>query len=182
MAFNQNWRLVQILIDPGVAFETMCHVRVLMKISELLSLWLAPKVALLISNQSFWVCFNDKSSNSEWKFSTGTNVISILFNIYLNAVPSMYNLYTSSATQTDYILHLLTLWSCLWIITDIFTHLFFSFPYACLSLEIYNVILNLAWIPAKDKYMSLLVECLTHFKEVEREDQHLFAENMSVWT
>lgn len=83
MAFNQNWRLVQTLIDPGVAFEAMCHVRVLMKISELLSLWLAPKVALLISNQSFRVCFNDMCSNSEWKFSTGTNVISILFNIYL---------------------------------------------------------------------------------------------------
>lgn len=124
MAFNHNWRLAQTFIDPGVACETICHVRVLMKISELLSLWIAPKVGLLISNQSFWVCFNDKASNSEWKVSTGANVVSILFNIYLNVIPTIYNQYTSSATQTDYILHLFTPWSCLWIITVIFIHLF----------------------------------------------------------
>lgn len=126
MAFNQNWRLMQIFIDPRVAFETICHVRILMKISELLSIWIAPKVGLLISNQSFWVYFNDKASNLDWKFSAGANVISILFNIYLNAIPVMYNLYTSSVMQTDYILYLLTPWSCLWIITDIFIHFIFS--------------------------------------------------------
>lgn len=126
MAFNQNWRLMQIFIDPRVAFETICHVRILMKISELLSIWIAPKVGLLISNQSFWVCFNDKASNLDWKFSAGANVILILFNIYLNAIPVMYNQYTSSVMQTDYILYLLTPWSCLWIITDVFIHFILS--------------------------------------------------------
>lgn len=89
MAFNHNLRLAQIFIDPGVACDTICHIRVLMKISELLSLWIAQKVSLLISNQSFRVYFNDKASNSEWKFSTGANVISILFNISLNVIPAI---------------------------------------------------------------------------------------------
>lgn len=126
MAFNHNWRIVQAFIDPGGACETICHVRVLMKLSELLSCWIAPKVGLLISNQSFWLCFNDKASNSEWRFSAGASVISILFNIYLNVIPTLYNQYTSSAMLTDYILHLLTPWSRLWIITVIFIHLFSS--------------------------------------------------------
>lgn len=37
-SFNHHWRPAWIFIDPGVACETICHVRVLMKISELLSL------------------------------------------------------------------------------------------------------------------------------------------------
>lgn len=100
MAFNHHWRPAWIFIDPGVACETICRVRVLMKISELLSIWTAPRVGLLISNQSFWVCFCDKASYSDWNFSTGATVISISFNIYLNVIPAISNQYTSSAAQT----------------------------------------------------------------------------------
>lgn len=182
MAFNHHWRPAWIFIDPGVACETICRVRVLMKISELLSLWTAPRVGLLISNQSFWVCFCDKASYSDWNFSTGATVISISFNIYLNVIPAISNQYTSSAAQTDYILHPLAPWSCQWIIPVIFLT-FFPYFYSCLSLDFDCVVLNLRWIPAKDKRSKFALWNASHnFRASKEKDRHSLAESeMSAW-